>query len=245
MNCEKVNELLNELHDGAMSEALKTRMETHIADCSSCCAAFDRLQALRNLLQTDVAPAPSAALDRKLMQAFREKHHAPAKSPAWRRGIFAGSVSVPKPIFAAALIAVAVAVTTANLIGRNAAISSGVNTASTAPITQQALPEVIEKTKIVEVPVIKERVVTKTVYVEREDGNVQRAAGKSFELNSIRGGAVNKKRDDAANPAAVPNLQMSGSIAENGYFTRTDLSDFAPVAEAKIRIIKKEKTDEK
>lgn len=249
MNCEKVDELLEAFHDGATSAAMQARIEQHIAGCLSCAAAFDRLQALRNLLRKDIAPSLSAAFDQKLMRAFLDKHAAPAKCPAWRRWLFAGSISIPKPIFAAALIAVALALITANLIGRGGAVTTAVDTALTAPpaASSQSSPpltKVVEQTKIVEVPVIKERVVTKTIYIEREKVDANKTSKKSSGFNLIQTTEVNKKSNDAPKLAA-PNLPMSGSIAENGYFTQTDLTDFKPAAESNIRIIKKEKEDEK
>lgn len=248
MNCEKVDELLDAFHDGATSAAVQARIEQHIAGCLSCAAAFDRLQALRNLLRKDIAPSLSAAFDQKLMQAFLDKHAAPAKCPAWRDWLFAGSISIPKPIFAAALIAVALALITANLIGRGGAVTNDVDTALTAPpaVSSQSSPltKAVEQTKIVEVPVIKERVVTKTIYIERENVDANKTSKKSSGFNLIQTTAVNKKSNDAPKLAA-PNLPMSGSIAENGYFTQTDLTNFKPAAESNIRIIKKEKEDEK
>lgn len=250
MNCEKVDELLDAFHDGATSAAVQTRIRQHIAGCLSCAAAFDRLEALRHLLRKDIAPSLSAAFDRKLMQAFLDKHPAPAKSLMWWRWLFAGSISIPKPVFAAVLIAVALAFITANLIGRSStAVTNAVDTALTAPpaASSQSSPpltKTVEQTKIVEVPVIKERVVTKTIYIERENVDANKTSKKSSGFNLTQTTAVNKKSNDAPKLAA-PNLPMSGSIAENGYFTQTDLTDFKPAAEPNIRIIKKEKENEK
>ncbi len=250
MNCVKVDELLDAFHDGATSASVQARIEQHIAGCLSCAAAFDRMQALRNLLRKDIAPSLSAAFDQKLMQAFLDKHAAPANGPTWRRWLFAGSISIPKPIFAAALIAIALALITANLIGRGGtAVTNAVDTALTAPpaASSQSSPpltKAVEQTKIVEVPVIKERVVTKTIYIERENVDANKTSKKSSGFNIIQTTAANKKSNDALKLAA-PNLPMSGSIAENGYFTQTDLTNFKPAAESNIRIIKKEKENEK
>jgi hypothetical protein len=245
MKCEEVKESIEAFHDGAASAVLQTRMEKHIAICSLCKDGFDHLQSLKNLLQKDIVPIPSVALDRRLMQAFIEKHAAPAKSSMWLDWLFAGSVRVPKPAFAAALIAVVVAITTANLIGRNASISSGVNTVPTATLAslEPQSPKVVEKTKIVEVPIVKERVITKIVYLEQKNSNLNRTLIKSSDSNLTRTNSVNKRRNTPARFA--PNLQMSASVAENGYFTRTNLSDFEPATESNIRIIRREKADEK
>lgn len=253
MNCEKVDELLNAFHDGATSAALQSQIEQHIGGCPSCAAALNRLQYLRGLLRKDIAPPPPPSLEQKLMWAFFERHAPPeTKAPAWRYRLFAGSISIPKPVFAAALMAIALALMTANLIGRRAAAMTAVDTASTVPLSdssQSPLPaRLVERTKIVEVPVIKERIVTKivtkTVYVERENADINKIPKKPSTFDLSRTTAVSKERDNEGN-FAVPNLPMSGSVAENGYFTQTDLTNFKPAAESNIRIIKKEKSNEK
>ena len=172
MNCEKVNALIEALHDEALSTNEKAGMEEHLAGCSTCRKKRQRLSALSALIQRSSVPELSDSLEQNLLQAFSAHHDEPAKSPVWWRQIFAGSVSIPKPIFAAALIAVAVIVTAANLIGKNVANTSNAEAISSAQVpvisASPASPQTIEQTKIVEVPVVKERIVTRVVYVERQ-----------------------------------------------------------------------------
>ncbi len=119
MNCETVSSLIEEFYDGEVDLHLKLRVEEHIAACALCSADFNKLVRLDRILEkSSTPPGPSAMLDRKLMQDFELQHEKVSKSPAWWRRIFAGSVSVPKPAFAVALILVALAVTAANIIGR-------------------------------------------------------------------------------------------------------------------------------
>ncbi len=246
MNCEKVKESIETFHDGAINGASGILVENHLTNCSSCAAELNRLQSLRKLLQNDIAPIPSAALDRKLMRAFLEKHERPAKSPAWWSTIFAGSISVPKPAFAAALIVIAAAITAANLIGRNAAVSSGSNTASTAPAfsSQMPSPQVIENTKIVEVPVIQQRILTRVVYIERPN----QAATFKTQPNRLASAARNLsattaklKKGFSSDERNDSGLAMNGSVGEKGYFTSGNLTGFQPTAELKTRIIEEKK----
>jgi hypothetical protein len=82
--------------------------------------------------------------------------------------------------------------------------------------------------RIVEVPVVQERVVTRVVYVERK---ARRGAGTAAALASQRDGAA---RDGEQSPGAA-----------SSYFTRVDMEDFQPADEMKIRIVRKGKGDEK
>ncbi|HEX8638090.1 MAG TPA: zf-HC2 domain-containing protein [Pyrinomonadaceae bacterium] len=245
MNCEKVKESIEAFHDGAINDAVKIRTEEHIAGCASCAAAFDRLRALSDLLRKDVAPATSGALDRKLMRAFAEKYELTAKSPARWSGIFSGSLSIPKPAFAAGLIAVAVAITAANLIGRRASIDTTSNRVSTAPAAfSQPSPEAVEQTKIVEVPVVRERVITRVVYVERPsqaDEFKTRFDAIHSRARNLPGKTIKEKKGVSSERENISDLAMNGSVGRNGYFTSGDLTGFQPAAELKARIVEEKK----
>lgn len=245
MNCEKVNVLIEALHDGALDTNEKAGMEEHLAGCFSCRKKRERLSALSLLIQKSSLPEPSASLEQNLLHAFSAHHKKPAKSPVWWRRIFAGSVSIPKPVFAAALIAVAVIVTAANLIGRNAAntLSAEKNFPAQVPVISAppASPEIIEQTKIVEIPVVKERIVTRVVYVERQ--------GRAAELPAQNRTLI-AARKELPRPQPINSLKdlpstMSGSLAENGYLTRIDLTGFQPTNGMNARVVREVKNDEK
>ncbi len=244
MNCEKVNALIEAFHDKALNTNEKAGMEEHLAGCFSCRKKQERLSALSALIQKSSVPEPSASLEQNLLQAFSAHHEKPAKSPVWWRQIFAGSVSIPKPVFAAALIAVAVIVTAAHLIGRNAATALNAETSSSAqfPVSASSTsPEIIEQTKIVEVPVIKERIVTRVVYVEQKG----RAAAKPAQNRTLIAGRKELRRSEPISNPKETSLTMNGSVAENGYFTRIDLTGFRPTNGMNARVVREEKNDEK
>jgi anti-sigma factor RsiW len=245
MNCEKVNVLIEALHDGALDTNEKAGMEEHLTGCFSCRKKRERLSALSALIQKSSVPEPSASLEQNLLQAFSTHHEKPAKSPVWWRQIFAGSVSIPKPVFAAALIAVAVIVTAANLIGRNAAntLNAKTNFPAQVPVISAPLasPEVIEQTRFVEVPVVKERIVTRVVYVEQKG----RAAGNPAQNRTLIAARKELRRSEPISNPKETSLTMNGSVAENGYFTRIDLTGFRPTKGMNARVVREEKNDEK
>ena len=80
--------------------------------------------------------------------------------------------------------------------------------------------------RIVEVPVIKEKIITRTVYVREPKNN------------------KNEKNKSSAD-ARQNNLPLSSSVTENGYFTDVNLKGFEPSAEINAKIIKEVKEDEK
>jgi hypothetical protein len=178
-------------------------------------------------------------LDQKLMEAFQQNQKA-LKSPAWWHRIFAGSLSIPKPAFAAAIVMVAVAITAANVIGRYTVTSSDVSSITAVPslIASTPLPpEIIEKTKIVEVPVIKERVVTKVVYVERQSNETNNSQKSLLAQDRISGNRQKKNLTKEETDSAI-------NVEASEYVTRGNLSGFQPIAELKTRIIQDTKQDE-
>lgn len=247
MNCQEVRLRLEAFHDRAVGNAeLNSRIKEHLEDCSSCDGALMQLRALRTVLLKSSVPAPSADLARGLMEAFDREHRRPAKTISWWWKAFDSSISVPAPALAAAMIVIAIGIAAANIIGRNAAIASlsDATSAASDPVSPSISPEIIERTKFVEVPVVKERVVTKVVYVERENKNIQTEKLKSSD--SKQKSPNNKQRENSEmQTAANPDLKMSGEVAENGYFTRTDLSGFRPESVIKAKIIREGKNDEK
>jgi hypothetical protein len=244
MKCEEVSLFIEELYDDEIDFHLKARVKEHLAGCPSCSADFDRIFRLDQLLEKAPAPPPpSALLDRKLMKAFERHNREALKSPAWWQRIFVGSVSVPKPAFAAILLAIIATITAAIMIERNRSVSFEIGTslpASSPSVSTPLPPEIIEKTKIVEVPVIRERVVTRVVYVERQNSE----AIKPQKALSARNGNDGNKQKQTLKEGDT-NLAMNGSIEDGGYVTRANLTGFQPATELKTRIIQEGKPNEK
>jgi predicted anti-sigma-YlaC factor YlaD len=244
MKCEEASLLIEELYDDEIDFRLKARVKEHLAGCTSCSADFDRIFRLDQLLEKAPAPPPpSALLDRKLMKAFERHNKESLKSPAWWQRIFVGSVSIPKPAFAAILLAIVATITAAIMIERNRSLSSEISTSvpASSPIVSTPLPpEIIEKTITVEVPVIRERVVTRVVYVERQNSE----AIKPQKASSARNGNGENMQKQTLKGDDI-NLAMNGSIEDGGYVTRANLTGFQPTTELKTRIIQEPKPDEK
>ena len=228
MNCEEASLLLEEFYDGEVDTQSKLRIEAHLAVCPSCGVEFERMRRLDNLLEKSSTPQASAQLDRTLMAAFRRQHEKAAPSPPWWQRIFVGSVSIPKPAFAAVLLAIVLAVLAAGIGESNRSIPAqvGTNIPSSSPASATPLPpEIIEKTRIVEVPVVRERVVTRVVYVERQNS---RALARN---------RVSENKQTRAAKEGDANLAMSGAVEDGEYVTRANLAGFQPMAELKTRII--------
>ncbi len=72
------------------------------------------------MLQKSLIPAPSAALDKNILQQFRLEREQSRRSQktSWWHNFLVGSITVPKPIVAAAVV-IAVAFGLFNLIERS------------------------------------------------------------------------------------------------------------------------------
>lgn len=227
MNCEEVNLVIEEFHDGLLESDLQTQIEKHLANCLSCQLTAAQFEAVKKLLKKTSIPAPSPNLSQGLMEAFQAQHQQSAKSLVWWQKIFAGSVSIPKPILAGALFLMAFSIIGANLIGRNSSISNNSLPEATKSSTPTSSSESSEQTKIVEVPVIKyievpvieNKVIERIVYIKNQPKR------KQTERNNL------EKKSNFEN----------ASIAENKNFTQTSLKGFQPLSEIKTKIIKEEK----
>ena len=229
MNCVEVGALLEALYDGALdSEELK-RVEDHLSACPSCGAELARLQIVSDLLQRSRIPAPSSDLDVRLMSAFVHNQQKFARKRFRWSHAFIGSVNIPKPALAMAAVIIALALAAAVKIGRMTSTPIIVETAlpagaSTKP--QEAVPGTAETIRIVEVPVVRERV--KTIYV---DGRHRDGSQRQIVRAQVAPGGHD--------PA------MSSSVGEKGYFTHANLSGFLPASEMRTRVISEVKTNEK
>ncbi|MDQ3747208.1 MAG: hypothetical protein M3444_22790 [Acidobacteriota bacterium] len=194
---------------------------------------------LRELLRAWEAPQASARSRERLLADFRA--HA-RRAPLWRRALRA-ELRVPLPVAACALVALlsllAFAARSATRTQQSKAVApdaanvgpaptSGAAQTSDATGTQVSDADGATNVKVVEVPVVRERVVTRIVYVEKKE-----------RLGARPGAALAAERERRARDGE----QASG--AASSYFTRVDMEDFQPADEMKIRIVRKGKGDEK
>jgi hypothetical protein len=177
-------------------------------DSLRCYSTDDQMSAL---LESWKAPTVALSLDRRVMAAYRRQ----VSSPLWKRAIFS-SIRVPLP----AAAAVALLLTTLGLLFFR----------TTRAAMSRELTNAAQQVQILEVPVVKEKIVTRTVYVGK-------ARGTHAQNRRTSGGYVAAFRN---NTRAITHAEL-----ESGrYITHTDLSGFQPVTQMKIEIISREKAND-
>lgn len=174
---------------------------------------------LSALLRTWDAPRQSSFAHARMLADFRASS---VRAPLWRRALTT-SVRVPLPLAACAVVALL-----ASLVGVAARTSSS-HAVQAEPQASSIAPVV----RVVEVPVVQERVVTRVVYVEknaRVESRVVSDKSATAKLSAMSARA-SKSTVNAGEPAS--------------FITRVDMADFRPADEVKIRVIKKGSMDEK
>jgi predicted protein tyrosine phosphatase len=156
---------------------------------------------------------------------------------------------VPLPVAACAALALLAALFV--LAARTRTPTQTATKSTTADVHTNDAPVV----KIVELPIERERVVTRIVYVEK---NAPRA--ETQQLAATRQSTSTRQQGTTTRGAVAQSV--SNSEVERGartafdssshstdeptsYFTRVDMADFQPADEMKIRIVKRGKTGEK
>ena len=208
--------------DGELDDAQKDAVEHHLWTCPPCLESRERAASLSKLLRTAETAAPPAELDRRIIKSFQHHH---AKKSTWRRFFF-GGLLVPKPIFAALLIAAATALWLAFQIGKISSSSVSMS-APEIVVNQISPPESKIQTVTIEVPIVREKIVTRAVYVR---GRKTLQTEKAKSLNILQ-------RDISP--------FYSSTVAENNYLTDVNLKGFEPSSEIGAKIIKGVKEDEK
>lgn len=180
---------------------------------------------LRSLLRAWAAPRPSPDSRARLLADFRASG---VRRPLWRRAL-AAELRVPLPVAACAVVALLASL----VVVAARTTTSATSVASVAPSASIENPNAASNTetvvKFVEVPVVRERVVTRFVYVEKKErgaGGLERASPE---------GARETKRAADSRRAGTP----------TSFFTRVDMADFRPADEMKIKIVRRGGTDEK
>ena len=201
------------------------------------------------LLRAWEAPAPSGDSRERLLSEFRSSVR---RAPLWRRALSA-ELRVPLPVAACAALAVLAALFA--LTARTA--TGGINEAARPARESASAPEGVRApepaVKIVEVPVERERVVTRYVYVERgaRTPAPQSLAGSSRYAPAR---ANDSARDPLARAGAERQAARATRAADAGaqtsaepasYYTRVDMEGFEPSDDMKMRIVRRGKTDEK
>ena len=185
---------------------------------------------LTALLRTWEAPPPQPGARPRLLADFRASV---PRAPLWRRAL-AAQVRVPLPL---AACAAGLLLLSLYALGARAFVPAG-GVAARGPAPEAAV-------RFVEVPVVQERVVTRTVYVERKGrGAEQRAATPRAPEREALAAAPAAPAAPGRGPQE-PSGPAPAADAQAGYFTRVDMNDFQPADEVKIRIVSRGGVDEK
>lgn len=237
MKCVDVEKYLSSFDNDEPDFNVRQKIENHLQTCHSCRKSVEIQQTANHLLKNLPAIAPSNQFDARMMQAFRTHGEKKNKAGFWAT-VF-GNFSISKSA-AFGLVALIIVAGAAFQLGRMT--SPNVETAETQKTNSSSLltanspkMEIIEKpievpvTKIVEVPVYKEKIVNRIIYKDREiiktiklsDKNETRDANSSFQNTAVN---------------SIQSSETSMPI---------NLKNFQPVSEIKIHIIKKGEENEK
>ncbi|MDQ3817744.1 MAG: hypothetical protein M3362_08645 [Acidobacteriota bacterium] len=221
-DCTRVENRMLDLIFGELSEDERSRLEAEIERCSDCLSEYRSMNGAIRL--------SDEALDASLTgESFWAGHHEAlrrrladsAPRPAadregfWKH-LLTFKLPVPVPVAALALIML---MTLSALALRTRSV------APTLTISARPSLETPAPTKVIEVPVYQEKVVTRTVYVERKVHESKPARSKSPDL------------ERAAQPLSA------SKDKESDLFMRANLTDFQPPDDMRIRVIKRSKDD--
>ncbi len=263
-DCRTAQERLIDLIFKELDEAESLRLLSEVEACAECreqhrsmsltLFAFDQATAsfapeenfwpgyharLERRLEGASAMSRKAKLTRRSAKLARRDAKPSTEPPVWQR-FMAASVRVPAPVAALALLFVAGFSLFAFTRARQHS-SPVTNAPQAATVSTPTAPQTGEKTSIVEVPVIQERVVTRTVYVARnsraprEDAATHGAEGPRF--------SDRKQEDEGQAIQHMPETNARNGQAAGD--THAALAGFKPAGEVKLRIIKGNYQDEK
>jgi hypothetical protein len=225
-NCRRIeNQLVNLLFD-EMDAAFKRRLLREIKSCASCHGHYQSLSETLFVFERAAAAAlPPASYWPRYNATLRDRLRAPAPvageekaahASLWRR-LLAARLPVPVPVAAALVMGL---------------IISSALALRRAPQTQLALPQPpIESVRFVEVPVVRDRLVTRVVYVEKKRTGEREARA-----------AAAARRSEVNDAAAVADSKPE---EETGFFTRANLKGFQPADDMKFRVIKRNNPNDK
>lgn len=207
--------------DGELDGSARAGVEEHLAACPPCRAEYEQLRfasrALSHFIVPDVRPPVW-----QIEPAFLQRHSAPPLAP-WLKRICATKIAVPAPVVAAgSLAAIAVA---ALLLARPL-----VQSQTPAAVPPVSVPTI--ETKIIEVPVerevVRERIVTRTVYVRQPRTS----------RNERESPAAGEPRPSVNVAERVNPAEREQSNGDGQTFVRASVEGFRPVTNANLRIVK-------
>jgi anti-sigma factor RsiW len=243
-DCRTAQERLIDLVFKELDEEQSRRLLSELEACPECreqhrsisltLFAFDQATA-STLPQENFWSEYHEKLERRLDAAERETPRTQRSAvPLWKRFI-ATSIRVPAPVAALAVLLLTVSSLYALMRPSNALVQKVPAAAAAAVLSD-------ERTRIVEVPVIQEKLVTRTVYVARNNRalkNEARQRGLEPQVATRRADAP--ATQDAQDASLTTARDSRGKIES----THAALAGFKPTGEVKLRIIKGSYQDEK
>lgn len=221
-DCSLVENRMLDLIFGELSEDERLRLEAEIERCSGCSSEYRSMDgAIRLFDEACDASLPGESFWARHREALRRRiaDNAPRsiadRAAFWKHLL---TFKLPLPVPVAALILIAL-VTLSALALRAPRVAPTLNIAA-QPSSATSAP-----TKVIEVPVYQEKVVTRTVYVDR----------KVQESKPARSKSPDQPRD--AQPLS------SSKNKESDVIMRANLTDFQPPDDMRIRVIRRSKDD--
>jgi len=223
-DCRDIDSKLLDLIFDEMSEDERSRLLVEIERCAECLGQYSSMRGtMRVFDRAFVASLPAESFwpqhHEKLRQhlASNSLQVAARRESFWKR-FFALKLHVPVPVAAAVVIALLTL----------SALALRFSTTTPAPtIAAQPSSAVVPSPQVVEIPVVQEKVITRTVYVEKTKRELRNDPDQSSkpERNAT---SIRKREND-----------------QNGFMTSASLTDYQPLEDMRIRIISRSKSDEK
>ena len=231
-DCRHTQDNLIDLLFDEPGSATRSRLLAEVEACARCGAQYRSLRETLELCDEASAasmpresywPQYHAALSRRLNHAAAgevqtsEARAQQQTAPFWKR-LLTTSIRVPAPVAATAvLLLVAVSLLALSLAARSAPEPVVI----VAPHSSQG--ETAPQIKLIEVPVVQEKIITQTIYVPRRNNSngVEARTRRALERENIA--AVRRQNAPAPEATATP---------------RANLSGFKPAGEVNLRIIK-------
>jgi hypothetical protein len=243
MKCIEVEKQIYSLLDGEVNSVIREEAEHHLKECHVCGQIHEKLRAVDELLMTPVPVPDPKRLDEFVMGAFyrrQNKKQEVRENVNWWTALSKLSL-IPRTTAAFAALLFAVSVGLAFQLGRITATDIQValpqtekvghpvlkeNNVSVSPVeTTSNIKNEVPVTKFIRIPVIKEKIVNRIVFVDKSQ--------KRERKNSIP--SVMSERN---------NLALKSSIRKNDFLTEANLKGLQIISDSKTRIIKRGESDE-
>lgn len=180
---------------------------------------------LRAVLANWTTPDASPALDAGVLAAYREQARGTAS--LWKR-LLTTKIAVPVPVAAVAVVALLLSLAALVLLRGTPTPPAPARQANLEPQIVRSASEPAAGERVVEVPVVRERVLTRVVYVERERAPKRRGEGRRLLLSA-------PEAQEEAAAAARQRREAKERAA------RASMAGFKPADDVKLRIIKGER----